>query len=241
MSRAQKATKYRADQAQLEDFIVGALPKVRTSLDQLNSLAPTAEQAQRIHHKLRSNGRYFYESLRVPRRNGQLKLETILSESRALAYEPILARGGVGSVYFGEFWGSKLFQAQFSPHDDLNRIILDCSSLPRAPDQLEAIDALGKMTDKHKNEIEHKIRTICINFKKLSRNLEEFYSFFDKGHILRLNQWASHPQNPMPFSCEFREHTTTVGVELFGGQDRVSLSKSSVQESLPAVLPFEID
>lgn len=185
-----------------EDYFLAALPLVPQKLQVLSYLTFKAEEAQRLHRKMRKDATPLMMRLREAVKDGGRMRVHFQIERAATGTAGPQGFGRSKAVFdtrdYGVMDGSVAIRAKWDPVDELTAMAstLQVWNVGSA-DEVAVIDAIVTMNNRQRERgyavltnIDHKL------FPSFKQKIEDFESFFDPANLTRLNAWGHDPANP---------------------------------------------
>ena len=208
---------FQQEQAQRsnEDFLLRVLPHVPTVLDIVQRSRPAASEALEVYRHLRRDCVYFRKSLKSAGKTGRLTLEErIEGDQQDIGPAGLGKDGRSRNIEFGILRGSTALISDYHPIADLARVYRDCENYCASASEEAALDFIVKLDRKAVGDAVRKLSHARTSYLRFKDRLRDFLSFFDEANIATINNWASHPLNPAPFTAHLSARSHGKSLEL---------------------------
>ena len=229
----------RQRQLRAEEFLEKNLPKISIWIGALNGLRPAVSEAQRLHHKLRSDNGAISKLFRQIRNKsgGVLFVNIEIDKSNngdgggerdKVRSERIGPKGfGKGpdavdtyTEQYGILEGFTMFASDFEPIVTLDDLIEVVEALPRPATVEQAFDWICEFEGLELFEqIVERIREVQVGYQRLVEQLDSVIAFFDVSHFDRINRWGTHPEASVRLEASHLDGVYTI--ELGGRRARM--------------------
>lgn len=193
-----------------EDYFLAALPLVPEKLKILGAMTLKAEEAQRLHRKMRKDAKPLWMRLRDATKGGGRLQVNFEIEREATGTDGPRGFGRNKAVFdtreYGVLDGSVAIRAQYDPIGELEAM---SSKLQvwnvGSPSEEVVIDAIVTMNQRQRDHGYAVLTNIDHNlFPRFKANIEDFERFFDPINIKRLNDWGDDPANTVKVQATLR-------------------------------------
>ena len=256
LNEAEREYKHRKTQEFEEDYLLEGLPLFRRKAELLGQWRGPANEALRIYWEFRRGMPAVHQHLRdiKEHRRGELRLVQILrsAEDEDSDYVgPAGFRGRGGSetdsrdIEFGRVAGLTAVSRTFNPVKDLETAVRVLESFGSLPDEEGALNLIcDEMRDDAKRRAAVGIlQELDKAYAKLADRVNDFWRFFTRTNIQRLNQYGTHSLNHLPFEASYRSENgwTLVLLEHRRVQCRLSFADkfASFSPEWPATRPLQ--
>lgn len=256
LNEAEREYKQRKTQEYEEDYLLEGLPLLRHKAAVLARWRGPVNEALRVYREFRRGAPAIHQHLRdvKERRGGELRLVQILrsaedEESDYVGPAGFRGRGGSETdsrdIEFGMVAGLTAVSRTFNPLKDLETATRVLDSFDARPDDEGALNLIcNEMHDDAKRRAAVAIlQELEKAHAKLADRMNDFWRFFTRTNILRLNQYGTHSLNHLPFEASYRSKNgwTLVVLEHRRVQCRLSFAEkfASFSADWPATPPLQ--
>jgi hypothetical protein len=224
LNEAERDFKRREKQKYEEDYLLEGLPLLARKADLLVQWRGPASEALRIYREFRKGAPAIHQHLRAlkERRGGELRLVEILRSAEDDASDYVGPAGFTGrgrnetvsrDIDFGFVAGLTAASRHFNPVKDLETTVRVLDSFDARPDEEEALHLICDMTEAQRRAAVAILQELDKAHAKLAEKMNDFWRFFERANIQRLDQYGTHSANHFPFEAGYRsEHGRTLVV-----------------------------
>lgn len=185
-----------------EDYFLAALPLVPEKLRILGALTLKAQEAERLHRKMRKDATPLMMLLRQATKAGGRMQVHFEIERVATGTEGPQGFGRNKAVFdtrdYGVLAGSVAIRAKYDPINELAKMASILQVWNVGTDREDtALDAVVTMNNRQRDH-GHAVLTNIDHmlFPAFKQKIEDFEGFFDPVNLKRLDDWGHDPANP---------------------------------------------
>jgi hypothetical protein len=227
LDEAEREFKWREKRDYEENYLLEGLPNLRRKAELLSELRSPAGEAQRLYRQFRNKAAEIHRHLRdiKAQRGGHLRLIEILGSTEADSeyVGPAGFRGRGGSevesrdIDLGYMVGVTAVSKDYSPIKQLDETLRVLDSFDvRVESEDQALDLIVGMDERRRRAAVAILKAVDHGYEKFARKLSDFWAFFTRENIERLNAYGTHAENPFHFEASYRAE---------GGRTMVTLKR----------------
>jgi len=245
LSEAEREFRWRKKRDDEEEYLLAGLPKLAAKAEALQLLLGRAGEALEIFRQFRRGAPAVHQHLRQIKnqRGGELavieKIEGAVSDVVGPAGFKRGSRVRSREIEFGPMVGLTAVSKDYNPVKQIETALRVLDSFDLRPTEEEALELICGWTEseRHRSVAVAVLKELDRGSVKARDGLADFWAFFSRSNIERLNAYGTHSDCPMPFSASLESNKQRTLVTIIHRRLECRLSFASAVTDLDVGWP----